>query len=127
MSRLKPNRPGYDGYTCTGIPYTVIPPQDCTVNKYEQIPPALKGAVSNAPWENLSELNKDPILKGIPKSCNIDFDPFKGIFVDLHAAALRNGYTDITPVYCYEADGRFSEGYMNPHPFFATCACGSGG
>jgi len=123
MSRIPKDRPGYTGYACTGIAYTVLDPVDCLVNKYELLPPLAMCTVSEAPWLDMGLVYADARLAAMAAACDMDYDPFLDTFVDLRLALLDNGFGSLLTEDCYGPAGRYPEGYMPITPLVLGCVC----
>ena len=128
--RIPADRPGYDGYTCEGIPQDTLPPADCSAEPYYKLPGDAREWVANFSWENLSALETDPRLSAIRGMCGTIIDPFEGISVDLYTGFLDNGYAGFIPDDCYDPGGgsqEYTEGTVGVEPFVIECVCGAGG
>jgi hypothetical protein len=125
MARIKPNRPGYNGFSCEGITYNIIEDIECFDNKYKQLPPRSRATVTNVPsnelhYRAISRLQGDWWLQQIVDSCDQDFDPFDGTFVDLYTAFIRRGIGNIIKIECFESDESYEKGYLNPNPILPS-------
>lgn len=123
--RIEPNRPGYNGYTCAGLPYpTVPPPLDCTNNQYAKLPAQAEGAVSDNVYENLSPIDNNERYIILNNSCDLFFDPFKGTFIDLYQAYLDEDLEDFIEDDCYaNPEDKYEPGYSPPKPVSRDVQC----
>ena len=129
MSRIQPDRPGYDGYECEGITYDIIDPIDCTVNFYELLPPNITGSQTNASYEDLSALETDPTLEAIHEACDLSFNPFTGTFIDMYQRFIDNTLDHYIADDCYETTTSvYGQGFLGPKPMTGVtgdCGCGN--
>lgn len=89
-TRIKPDRIGYEGYTCVGILRPCIEPM--TGTEFECLPKATRKLVTNVPYEDLTGLKDDPETISNIESCDEQFDPQNdGLRIDLWNAFRRNG------------------------------------
>lgn len=124
MMRIEPNRPGYVGYACDGLLYTIPNPMDCTENMYTKLPARIEGFVGSVPYENLSALESNEHLEEIDKPCGVFFDPFTGAFVNLYQAYIDEDLDDYIKDACYtKSTDKYGLGYTPPKPLIRTLTC----
>ena len=126
--RIPADRPGYDGYTCEGIPQDTLPPADCSAEPYYKLPSTIKAWVSESVWENLIKVELDSRLVGIKDSCDGFVDPFDGVYADMYRSFVENGYAPVISDNCYPPDNpRDPYGVSVISPFILGKGCGGGG
>lgn len=117
MSRIEPDRPGYDGtsgFECVGIPILKIEDLDCHNNMYKKLPMLLYGGMHDIPWEELDKVTAK--CYEINQLCDLDYDPFFGYFMDLYHLFLEAGMGHVITDACYESTDIYGPGFMNPNP-----------
>jgi len=113
--RIRPDRPGYSGYSCESITVAPVTEIDCHGNEYTKLPPAISGRVTDTSFENLSAIDSDSTLQTIVDSCDQDYNPFTGTLVDLYQSFVDNSYEDVLEADCYDdVDDSYGQGYMHP-------------
>jgi len=91
-TRIKPNRTGYVGYACVGIPSPCINPMDGTTNRFKCLPKAATKIVTNTTWENLAIIIEDVALRAAMGTSDTHWDPLNdGVKFDLYGAFVRQG------------------------------------
>ena len=92
--RIKPNRVGYNGYRCVGIPQPCISPMDSSTNRFECLPKSAIKMVCTTPFVNLED------LLGSAGS-GTHYDPLNnGIFVDLYGRFVSGGHGGVIDQGC---------------------------
>jgi hypothetical protein len=92
-TRIRPNRVGYSGYDCVGIPRPCIGAMDGSTNRFNCLPKIGVKIVTNAPYVDLSSISKDQDIQDAFKTNNTTHDPLldSGVNFDLADAFERNG------------------------------------
>lgn len=93
-TRIKPNRVGYNVYTCIGIPRPCISPMDGSTNRFECLPKSAIKMISSTPFINLEG------VAGGAGGGGKDYDPLNGgINVDLYSR-LKAEHPDVIDEGC---------------------------
>lgn len=113
--RIEPNRTGYQGFNCVGIPYHIPGPPDCGTNTYAKLPALVEGAVGTGPYENLSAVNYNTRLTDIKGRCGVIFDPFNGTPIDMYQVFIDEHLAGYLEDECYtSASEQYSLGFAGP-------------
>ena len=127
MPRIQPNRIGYSGFSCVGIPERLPEPIGCDScahcgadNSYCRLPFDCQGAENEVPFhQDMLDLYNDPRIQAMKELCEDSFDPFEpdGIFIDILGILLDHPL--LAPLItndCYKIGEceQYSQGYKQP-------------
>ena len=116
--RIPPDRPGYTGYGCSGI----TPVDIGSSEPFLLLPTEMCGSSIRIPWEDLIDIADDPEFINIRGMCVGEYDPFRGIFIDMAAMFVRQGHGDLLQDGKLYIDGLYDECYGTYAPFIENCA-----
>ena len=108
---------GYSGCGCTGIDSYVIPALDCSSNNYMKLPYSAMGEVRNQAYEDISGLYNNintngTRLNNIKDICNVNYDPFLGVFVDMYTGFGESGLSAFISDSCYGKRDKMLPGFL---------------
>jgi hypothetical protein len=127
MSRIASDREGYTGFTCTGGGVPGVDGLYCGDDGFFKLFPNAEGPIATTPYEDLDDvIVEGSEIKEAVDACDSSFDPFGGVFVDLHKGFIEAGVR--VRFDCYPCpDDKYPQGYIVPaHPTDPTGLCCEG-